>query len=302
MRVEPPDSRYGLFTVDVEDWYHPLVKDPRRWASLEDRIWPTTLALLEALEPAGHRGTFFVLGCVAERHPDLVRRILAGGHEVGCHGHDHLSLQWIDQERFRADLVQALDALRAAGAGEVVSFRAPYFSLNPSTAWALPILAEHGIRIDSSVFPLRTGYYGHAGAANHPGPMGPLFEFPITLPSFGGVRIPLTGGFYSRFFPTGWTVAGLENVRRAGAEPMFYIHPWELDPGQPRINVGRFLTFRHYVRLDSTRVTLDALLRRGRWRTLRESFAERHPDGVNESEPAPVGAGAGGPAGVHGEI
>jgi len=275
MREAAPDSRYGLFTVDVEDWYHPLVKDPGRWASLEDRIWPSTLALLEALESAGQHGTFFVLGCVADRHPDLVRRILAGRHEVACHGYDHLSLQWIDPARFRADLSRALDALRAAGAKEIVSFRAPYFSLNQTTAWALPILAEHGIRIDSSVFPLRTGYYGDRSAANLPHWRDSVYEFPITLPSFGGVRLPLTGGFYSRFFPPGWTFAGVERVRRAGAEPMFYIHPWELDVDHPRIAVGRFLTFRHYLRLERTREILSGLLARGSWRSLRESFAER---------------------------
>ena len=268
-------AAYGLVTVEVEDWYHPLIKDPSRWPVLEDRIRPSTLALLELLESAGHRGTFFVLGCVAERHPDLVRRILEGGHEVGCHGHDHLSLQWIDAARFRADLARSLHALRAAGAEEIVSFRAPYFSLNQTTSWALPILAEHGIRIDSSVFPLRTGYYGYGGAANRPQWLGPVFEFPIILPSIAGVRIPLSGGFYSRFFPAGWTVAGQERVRRSGGEPMFYIHPWELDTGQPRIKVGRFLTFRHYVRLERTREMITAVLRRGRWRTLRESFDER---------------------------
>ena len=270
----PDGGGYGLFTVDVEDWYHPMIKDPARWAGFEDRIGPPTLALLELLESTGNRGTFFVLGCVAERHPELVQRILQGGHEVGTHGQNHLSLQWIDADRFRADLARSLDVLRDAGARDIVSYRAPYFSLNPTTAWALPILAEHGIRIDSSVFPLSTGYYGQGGSANRPHRLGPLFEFPIVLPTLAGLRVPLSGGFYSRFFPTGWTVAGQEQVRRLGEEPMFYIHPWELDPGQPRINVGHFLTFRHYLRLDRTRNMIAAVLRHGRWRTVRESFAE----------------------------
>src|SRR5262245_6227491 len=122
-RPDPP----GIFTVDVEDWFHPLVKDPERWTSFEDRVLAPTLELVEALEAAGSRGTFFVLGWIAERHPDLVRRIVAGGHELGCHGYHHLSLAWIDADRFRADLARGVDALRAAGASDVTSFRAPYF-------------------------------------------------------------------------------------------------------------------------------------------------------------------------------
>src|SRR5215831_6184206 len=150
-----PVAHEGIFTVDVEDWFHPLVKDPEGWAGLEDRVVTPTLRLLEALEAGGNRGTFFVLGWIAERHPDLVRRLIDGGHEVGCHGYHHLSLARIGAERFREDLVRSLTALRAAGAGEIVSFRAPYFSMNRRTAWALPILAELGFRIDSSVFPLK---------------------------------------------------------------------------------------------------------------------------------------------------
>jgi polysaccharide deacetylase family protein (PEP-CTERM system associated) len=274
MAVDATPPRPGLFTVDVEDWFHPLIKDPSRWDQFEDRIEVPTRRLLEALESTGNRGTFFVLGWIAERHPALVRRILEGGHEVGCHGHHHLSLAWIDRERFRDDLVRSLAALRAAGAVEIVSFRAPYFSVNARTEWALPILAEHGIAIDSSVFPLRTGYYGHGAAANEPHPRGPVFEYPITLPLVAGVRVPFTGGFYSRFFPSSWTIEGVRRVAAAGGEPMFYIHPWELDPDQPRIRVGRFLTFRHYVRLERSAAILTVLLQRWRWRSLRDAYAD----------------------------
>lgn len=265
----------GLFTVDVEDWYHPLIKDPARWPPLEDRIVAPTVRLLEALERRGSHGTFFVLGVVAERHPDLVRRILDGGHEVGCHGHFHYSLQWLDPAGFREEIGRSMSALRAAGAHDVVSYRAPYFSLNESTEWALPILAEHGLVIDSSVFPMRTGYYGHRHADNRPHVRGPIYEFPVTLPTFAGMRVPLTGGFYSRFFPMSWTLASIARVLGQGAEPMFYIHPWELDPEHPRIRVGRFLTYRHYLRLARTAELLDALLSLCRWRSLRESKAER---------------------------
>jgi polysaccharide deacetylase family protein (PEP-CTERM system associated) len=274
----PVESRRppsGLFTVDVEDWFHPLIKDPAGWDACEDRIERPTYRLLEILEETGNRGTFFVLGWVAERHPQLVRAIESAGHEVGCHGHHHLSLAHIGPDRFRDDLRRALDALGTAGARQVVSFRAPYFSIDHRTEWALPILAEHGLRVDSSLFPLKLGYYGHRGSPNLPHRRGEMFEFPITLPELAGCRVPVTGGFYSRFFPTSWSVAGARRVAERGAEPMFYVHPWELDADQPRLRVGRFLTWRHYLRLERTEPVVGAILRGAKWRSLRESWEER---------------------------
>jgi len=226
---------------------------------------------VDVLESTGNRATFFVLGWIAERHPDLVRRLIEGGHEIGCHGHHHLSLARIGPERFREDLVRSLAALRAAGAGDVVSFRAPYFSMNRRTAWALPILAELGFRIDSSVFPLKLGYYGQHAAPNGPHRWGPLLEWPITLPTIAGLRVPLTGGFYSRFFPVTWTVAGVDRVVSRRETPMFYVHPWELDPDQPHLHASRFLQFRHYLRLERTLEVIRALLDRWRWGTVREA-------------------------------
>jgi polysaccharide deacetylase family protein (PEP-CTERM system associated) len=267
------DHPTGVFTVDVEDWFHPLVKDPERWGGLEDRVLRPTLRLLEELEATGNRATFFVLGWIAERHPELVRRMIDGGHEIGCHGHHHLSLAWIDAERFRADLVMSLEALRAAGACDVISFRAPYFSMNRGTAWALPVLAENGFRIDSSVFPLKLGYYGQRAAPNGPHRWWPLIEFPITLPTFAGARVPLTGGFYARFFPVTWTLAGVDRVFSRRETPMFYVHPWELDTDQPHIEASRFLHYRHYLRLERTLVVIRRLLERWRWGTLRDAAA-----------------------------
>lgn len=267
-----PAPSAGFFTVDVEDWYHPLLKDPATWCGREDRVVPATKRLLDLLAATGNCATFFVLGDIAERHPELVAAILDGGHEVGCHGHHHLSLKSLEPERFSGDLHQSLAALHAAGARDVVSFRAPYFSLDAATRWALPILAEAGIRIDSSLFPLRTGYYGEPGACGRPHRLGPLLEIPISLPAVGGVRLPLTGGFYARFFPRALTLWGIRRLFAGGASPVYYVHPWELDPEQPRLRVGRFLTFRHYLRLDRTEGTLRAILERHRWRPLRDAL------------------------------
>jgi polysaccharide deacetylase family protein (PEP-CTERM system associated) len=260
----------GILTVDVEDWHHAMVKDPARWDDYEDRVVAPTLRLLDLFAAAGATATFFVLGHVAERHPELVRRIRDDGHEVACHGHHHLSLEWLDAPAFEADLVRALEAIDRAGGERVTAYRAPYFSLNARTAWAEPVLARHGIVADSSVFPLKFGYYGQNGTPNVPHRRGGLDEFPITLPELLGQRLPLTGGFYMRFFPAGWTSWAVRRVQRAGHTPMFYLHPWEIDPGQPRIAVGRFLTLRHYLGLDRAEAKLVRLLREHPWKSLRD--------------------------------
>jgi polysaccharide deacetylase family protein (PEP-CTERM system associated) len=265
----------GILTIDVEDWYHSLIKDPARWDGLEDRIVEPTVRLLDLLARAGASATFYVLGDVAARHPDLVRRIRDAGHEVGCHGHQHLSLEWLDADAFARDLERSLEALSSAGAEDVDAFRAPYFSLNERTAWALPVLERHGIRTDSSIFPLRFGYYGEGTAPNVPHARGGIEEFPITLPEYLGVRLPITGGFYMRFFPASWTAAAVRRVARSGRHPMMYVHPWEIDPGHPRVEAGRFITLRHYLRLDRTEATLARLLKECTWKSVREVQALR---------------------------
>jgi polysaccharide deacetylase family protein (PEP-CTERM system associated) len=268
-------SRWGMFTVDVEDWYHPLEKRPDHWHGLEDRVESSTDRLLRLLAEGGNTATFFVLGHVAERHPGLVAKIAASGHEVGTHGHFHRSLEWLDPREFRDDLQRSLRALSRAGAREVISYRAPYFSLNDKTAWALPILAEAGIRIDSSTFPLWTGSYGSGAIPNRPHRRGPIWEVPVILPTVAGLRLPLSGGFYCRLFPASLTTAGIGRVLAAGSHPVFYIHPWELDPGHPWLWGDRFRTLRHYLRLGKTEGLVRRVLTVCRWRHLSHSLLRR---------------------------
>ncbi|MDQ4068253.1 MAG: polysaccharide deacetylase family protein [Actinomycetota bacterium] len=279
----PPDGEDsavpGVFTVDVEDWYHPLRRDPATWHGLEDRIWVGTEILLALLAATGNQATFFVLGDVAERHPELVRTILAEGHEVGSHGHTHQPLTSLTPGEFRDDLQRSLEALSAGGAQTVRSFRAPYFSLEPGTHWALEILADQGIQFDSSIFPLKTGYYGHTASPNRPYLLGSVVEVPIALPTVANIRLPLTGGFYSRFFPRSCIVAAVRRARARRDSPVYYIHPWELDPGQPRIPASRFLLFRHYLRLGTTEATVQSVLGIGRWVGI-ERFLETYEGGL----------------------
>lgn len=276
-RGRPGDGLHGVFTVDVEDWYHPLLRDPGRWAGLEDRISIGTERLLALLGEGGHQATFFVLGDVAARHPELVRAILDAGHEVGSHSHLHRPLTTLSPAEFGDDLRRSLDALASAGANDVVSFRAPYFSLDSRMSWALEILTENGIRIDSSIFPLGTGYYGDRTSPNEPHELGPLTEVPIALPVVAGLRLPLAGGFYARFFPPGWTLAAVRRLRAQRQTPVFYIHPWELDACQPRIEVSRFLAFRHYLRLSRTEETVRTVLATGPWTSIRRFVERPHP-------------------------
>jgi polysaccharide deacetylase family protein (PEP-CTERM system associated) len=259
-----------MFTVDVEDWYHPLEKNPDHWLPLEDRVESSTNYLLQLLAETRSQATFFVLGHVAERHPELVARIAAGGHEVGTHGHLHRSLEWLDPPEFRHDLQRSLRALSEAGANEVISYRAPYFSLSAKTAWALPILAEEGIRIDSSMFPLWTGSYGSRAVPNIPHRRGLIWEVPVVLPTVAGIRVPLSGGFYCRLFPSSLTTAGIRRVLAARCHPVFYIHPWEVDPGQPWLWGDRFRTLRHYLRLGKTAGLVRQVLKVCEWRALRQ--------------------------------
>jgi polysaccharide deacetylase family protein (PEP-CTERM system associated) len=282
------DSRKGFLTIDVEDWYHALEENPSAWRRYEDRVVHSTTRVLELLAETGNRATFFVLGDVAARFPELVDAILRDGHEVGAHGHDHLRLTRIDAPRLREDLRRCLEALRAAGAKDVVSYRAPFFSLEPRDVDALRVLADEGIRIDSSVFPFRAGNYGANGVPDGPHQRGDVLEVPVTLPNVGGMRVPVTGGFYARFFPRWLSRWGLRNQFERGTHPVFYLHPWELDARQPRLPVGRFLAYRHYLRLERMDQVLGEMLRRYRWRPLadllsRNTRGDRSSDGAEGS-------------------
>ena len=267
----------GIFTVDVEDWY-----DPLDGAALETqpecRAHIGTERLLDLLDRHSTRATFFVLGTVADRQPWLVEMIAARGHEIGSHGHHHERLHGLGARAFRDDLLRSIDTLQRAGAPTVRSYRAPYFSLDAETQWAVPALAEAGIRVDSSVFPMRTGRYG-VRASSVPRIVEALrgsgiVELPISLPHVGPFSVPLAGGFYCRLFPPTWTLAALQHVAARGT-PVFYIHPWELDPSQPRVALRHFAAFRHYLRLRATANVVDRVLGSMPWMSAGEFAARR---------------------------
>jgi len=271
----------AALTIDVENWYHPeLVRDRVTADDASDVVRVGTEAILARLERRGLSATFFLLGEVAARHPDLVRRIAAAGHEIGCHGMTHLPLWRLTPESFRRELRDFRTVIRGAlGHDPVVGFRAPTFSLDRSTAWALGVLREEGFAYDSSVFPIRVKLYGVGGAPlgiyrpaaddlRRHDPGGALVEFPVAIGTLAGLRIPVAGGFYLRALPLGVLTGTLDRIART--RPLaLYLHPWECAPDMPRVALPWLSALITYFQLDTVGPKLDALLSRYSFLTMR---------------------------------
>lgn len=261
-------------TFDIEDWTHPeLVRT--KVAPGEERtvVREGTEAILNVLERHGVRGTFFILGDVARRFPDLVRRIAGAGHEIASHGYSHTPLWQLDPESLRAELRNFRTAIRdALGEDRVRGFRAPTFSIDRSTAWALKVLAEEGFDYDSSIFPMKVKVYGVSGvplgiyrpAADDLGrhdPDGPLVEFPVAVHHIGGFHLPIAGGFYLRALPFGVTQASLDAILVRRPANLF-LHPWECVANVPRVRLGAVARFITYVNLSGVLAKLDRVAAR----------------------------------------
>ena len=224
-----------VFTVDVEDYFmSPEGISDATWGSFPERIKESVGIVLDLLAEVNVRATFFVLGWIAERHPDLVKRISADGHEIGCHGYWHRSVLKMPPQVFKDDLERTLILLRELSGQPVTAFRAPMWSLRTDTLWAFEILAACGIRVDSSIYPVRTYLYGQPGAPTAPYELHGLFEFPPMVARIAGSPIPVGGGFSLRCFPLWVTRSALNRYAHRGQPGLIYIHPWELDPATPR--------------------------------------------------------------------
>ena len=265
----------NAFTVDLEDWYQGLEITPTDWGRFETRIRIGTERLLSLLETANVKATFFVLGHVAEHHPDLVRDIHAAGHEIGTHGYAHQFVYRLGKDAFREDLQRSLEMIdRAVGA--VIGHRAPFFSITRDAEWAFEILTECGLAYDSSVFPIRNYRYGIPDAPRWPfEPHSGLIEFPVSTFLAMGHRIPLGGGAYFRIFPYVVTRYGLRQINASGNSAIFYIHPWELDPEQPRVELPRRIGVIHYWNLDAVVGRLQRLLADFRFTTMARLLERR---------------------------
>ena len=273
----PPVSIVNAMTVDVEDYFHVSAFDNvvsrSAWDGMETRVSANTHRLLDIFDEFGVRGTFFVLGWVAERDPALVREIAARGHEIASHGYAHRLVYDQTPSAFREDVHRAKQLLEDAIGVGVDGYRAPSFSITARSLWALEILIEEGHRYDASIFPIRHDRYGIPGSPRHPYRVlrghASITEVPGSTVRVGPLNLPIAGGGYFRILPYGWTRWGIARLNAVEQQPaVFYIHPWEIDPDQPRLAAGWLGRFRHYRNLDKTESRLRALLRDSQFGTV----------------------------------
>jgi len=258
-------GRANALTVDLEDWYQGIRVDVEQWPRFEDRIESSTRRLLELFDSANVRATFFVLGYVAERHPDLVRAIDACGHEIATHGYQHKLFYECTPDELRADIARSIEILEGVTARPVIGHRAPFFSVTQASWWALEILAELGLRYDSSIFPIRHWRCGIPDATRSPHPIqtahGTLIEFPPSTERVLGINVPFGGGAYLRAWPYPLTRTGVRRLNERGWPAVVYIHPWELDSARPRIHTDRSIAIAQRLNRVSAGPRLAALLR-----------------------------------------
>lgn len=273
MATPPQDLPCDFLSVDVEDYFHVeafadcVSRD--NWANFPSRVRPNTERILRIFSEHGRRGTFFVLGWVAERDPKLVREISDAGHEIACHSYSHRRVNTLSPEEFRQDLRRARRAIEDASGARVLGYRAPTFSIGRQNLWALDVLSEEGFLYDSSIFPIRHDLYGFPGSPRFAYSVQsrsgkPLYEVPMTTVRMLGANWPVGGGGYLRLLPMSYTRWAIRHVHASDRQPfVLYLHPWELDPGQPRIAAKWKSRFRHYTCLGVMERRLRELLSAG---------------------------------------
>lgn len=256
-------------SVDLEEYFQvsnfDRIVERSAWDTLPRRVEAQTHRLLDRFDETGSRATFFVLGWVAERQPKLIREIAARGHEIACHGYDHRLVYDLTPEAFRDDLVRARAAIEDAVGVSPVGYRAPSYSITRRSLWALDVLVDEGFEYDSSIFPTRHPRYGIPDFSRAPVTIQladgrTIREFPMTTIPFGRLNVPLAGGAYLRFFPPILFRWGLRHLDRKGESVVLYVHPWEIDPAQPRLAAGLRIRINHYFNLAQTEGRLAALL------------------------------------------
>lgn len=271
----------NAMSVDVEDYFHvsafERVVSRARWETFDSRVVPNTRRVLALFEETGVRATFFVLGWVADKYPQLVREIAAAGHEIASHGYHHQLLYALTPQQVRDDVRAAKAVLENAIGGPVLGFRAPSFSIVESSLWALDVLAEEGYAYDASIFPVHHDRYGIPNAERHAHllhrPAGTLLEVPASTVRVGRINLPIGGGGYFRLLPYQWTRWGIRHVNAQERRPViFFFHPWEIDPEQPRLDVGVATTMRHYTGLRRTSDRLRRLIEDFRFAAVDEVF------------------------------
>jgi polysaccharide deacetylase family protein (PEP-CTERM system associated) len=256
----------NALTIDFEDWYQGLEIPYSEWGTFADRIELAGEKLLGILDEENARATFFILGYAAEKHPDLVKKIQAAGHEIGTHGFSHTLIYTQKPDVYQQEMRRAVGFLEDMTGEKVIGHRAPFFSITKDSLWALDVLGALGIEYDSSIFPVVNYRYGIADAPRFPyriSQNGYKFtEFPVSTLKFGKTTLPIAGGAYFRIYPYRLSKQFLSAVNRQGMPFTFYLHPWELDPDHPRIKLPRRVAgLTHYFNLGATERRFRKLLR-----------------------------------------
>jgi polysaccharide deacetylase family protein (PEP-CTERM system associated) len=287
---QPPlgiPSLANAMTVDVEDYFQVSAFEPYiardDWDLLPARVERNTDRLLTLFAEFGVKATFFTLGWIAERHPDLIGRIVDNGHELACHGYSHVRATEQSQEAFRQDVLRARGLLEDIGGAPVKGYRAPSYSIGAKNLWALDVLEEIGFEYSSSIYPVKHDLYGMPEAprfAFRPTNTGRILEIPVTTVAVCNRNFPCGGGGYFRLFPyllSKWAIHRVN--RKDGQAAVFYFHPWEIDPDQPRQNAIDMKTrVRHYLNLSRMEFRLRQLLRDFQWDTMESIFLARGPE------------------------
>jgi polysaccharide deacetylase family protein (PEP-CTERM system associated) len=275
----------NALTIDVEDYYHvsafEAVVPLADWERYESRVEKNTHRILDLLDAHTTKATFFVLGWVVERHPGLIRTLVARGHEVASHGYAHRRVYTQTPEQFRTETRRSKCLLEDTLGQPIRGYRAASYSITVQSLWALDVLREEGFVYDSSIFPIRHDLYGIPSHPRFcsmiPGQSGAsLVEFPLSTLRFGGTNFPIAGGGYLRLFPYAYTRWGIRYLnRREGQPAVVYLHPWELDPEQPRLPAGKLSRFRHYTNLHKMEERFVRLLQDFSFGTMSEVLQAR---------------------------
>ena len=282
----------NVLTFDVEEYFHAEafagVVRPEDWPTFGSRVVDATERLLDILDYADVRATFFVLGWVAERQPGLVQEIHARGHELACHGYSHQMISRLTPQEFADDVKRAKKVIEDISGTRVIGYRAPTFSVTRQTLWSLEVLMEAGFRYDSSIFPIVHDRYGIPDAPRFAHRI-PIFvnripivgngcamaELPLSTLSIFGQRLPVAGGGYFRLLPYGLTRLAIRHLNKVERQPaVVYLHPWEFDRQQPRLSVGRLTRLRHSINIDKTEGKLCRLLADFRFAPAAQVLAE----------------------------
>lgn len=273
----------NALTIDVEDYYHvsafEKVVRVEDWEHYESRVEKNTDRVLALLDELNVKATFFILGWVAERYPQLVQRIAAAQHEVACHSYTHRRIYTLTPAEFRTEIRRAKQALEDAAGAAVIGYRAPSYSITTQSLWALEMLVDEGYRYDSSIFPVHHDLYGIPGyerfahIRHEPGNKT-LLEIPLSTARVLGMNLPVAGGGYLRLLPSILTHMGLRRINNTEGQPaIVYFHPWEIDPDQPRLQAGWKSRLRHYTNLSRMETKLRKLLTSFLFAPVREVYA-----------------------------